>query len=354
MSSSRADTPVWGVILAGGIGSRFWPVSTPARPKQVLPLAGDAPLIKETLDRITPLIPLERLRLLAGEHLAARLQEAVPELSAEGIWIEPQARGTAPVLAWAAHRIAREQPDAVMVSLHSDHVIEPGDAFRALVADVVALAAENQRLFTIGVEPDRPETGYGYIHVGERLGPQFDAYEVAEFVEKPDRDTAREYLLRGGYLWNSGIFIWPVTLFLDEIRRRAPEIGDALPLLDEGRDDEFFRTVPSISVDEAVLERSDRVAVARARFRWDDVGAWDAVGRTRPPDATGNVAVGEVNIVGSQGCIGWSESGRVVIFGAENLIVVRTGDTTLVVPRDRAADLKDLLKELPAEVRDAE
>ncbi|MGH7481492.1 MAG: mannose-1-phosphate guanylyltransferase [Longimicrobiales bacterium] len=346
-----AEPSLWGVILAGGIGSRFWPVSTPRRPKQVLPLAGDVPLIRQTVDRITPLVPLERLRLLAGAHLAEHLREAVGDLSSDQLWIEPEPKGTAPVLAWAAARIAREDEDAVMVSLHSDHVITPDDAFRALVGDVAHLAAELPRLFTIGAQPNRPETGYGYIRLGERVRPTLQVYDVAEFVEKPDRDTAREYLLRGGYLWNTGIFLWRVGAFLDEVRRRAPEIGELLPLLDAGEDERFFREAPAISVDEAVLERSDHVAVAHARFRWDDIGAWDAVGRTRTPDEAGNVAVGKAHLVGSQGCIAWADEGTVVVFGGENLVVVRSGGITLVAPRERTTDLKDLLSQLPEELR---
>ncbi len=351
MKSSAPDSPLWAVILAGGVGSRFWPVSTPSRPKQVLPLAGRDALIAETVERIRPIVPAERLRLLAGQHLAEPLREALPGFDPDQLWVEPAARGTAPVLIWAAWRIARETPDAVMISLHSDHAIRPAEAFRALMTRVAALAATEDRLFTIGVEPSRPETGYGYIRTGPAIDGQEDVLEVREFVEKPDLDTARKYLLRGGYVWNSGLFIWRVATFLDEVRAHAPDLADLLPLLERGDEDGFFAAAPTISVDEAILERSERVAVARASFEWDDVGTWDAVGRTRETDADGNVAVGGAHLVEAKRCIAWAEDGDIVVFGAEDLVVVRTGRLTLVLPRSRAADLKRLLSQLPEDLR---
>ncbi len=354
MKSSATEARLWAVILAGGIGSRFWPVSTPARPKQVLPLAGDRPLVVDTVERILPLVPRERLRILAGEHLAAAFSAVLPSIGADEIWIEPRARGTAPVLAWAAARIAREDPRAVMASLHADHVIEPAAAFRDLLARIGRLAATEPRLFTIGVEPTRPETGYGYIRLGDALPDAAGAFEVREFVEKPDLETARTYLLRSGYLWNSGIFVWRVDVLLAELARHTPELAPLLPLLERGEEAEFFRRAPSLSIDEGLLERSDRVAVAAANFRWDDVGAWDAVGRTRSADADGNVRVGNAHTVDARRCIVWSEDGDVVVFGADDLVVVRAQGITLVTPRARAPDLKKLLAELPEALRHGE
>lgn len=351
MSSSPGEH-VWAVILAGGVGSRFWPVSTRSRPKQVLPLSGHAPLIAETVDRIRPLVPAERLRILAGHHLAEPLLAAAPTLTRENLWIEPAARGTAPVLAWAAARIAAFDPDAVMVSLHADHVISPAEAFRTLIARVAALAQREPRLFTIGVEPGRPETGYGYIRLGQPLADAADVFEVRQFVEKPDLDTARSYLQQGGYVWNSGIFVWRVDAFLDEIGRHTPELASLLPLIGAGDAEAFFQRAPSLSVDEGVLERSRRVAVARATFRWDDVGTWDALGRTREADAQGNVTEGDAHVVDSRNCVAWSEDGAVVVFGADDLVVVRTARVTLVAPRSRAADLKALLRDIPEQLRD--
>jgi mannose-1-phosphate guanylyltransferase len=337
-SSSLPDVNLWITVLAGGVGSRFWPVSTPARPKQLLPLASEQPLICDTVDRIRSLVPLERVRILTGSHLSEPILQSVKGLGPEQLLVEPQARGTGPVLSWAAAEIARQQPDAVMASLHSDHVITPDAAFRQLLVAAARCAVQHQRLLTIGVTPTRPETGYGYIKPGARLDTEYNAYEVQQFVEKPDREMATQYIQRG-YLWNSGIFVWPVRLFLDEVARHAREIAPHLPHALEGDTAGFFADVANISVDEAVLERSDRVGVMPATFMWDDVGAWDAVGRTRQPDAAGNVAVGNVRLVDASSCIAWSDQGPVVLYGTEDLVVVRANDITFVAPRVRTPDL---------------
>jgi len=342
--SSAPDPPLWAVILAGGIGSRFWPVSTPARPKQLLPLATERPLISDTIERIVPLVG-ERMRILAGEHLVEPMLGALPGLGRDAFMVEPRARGTAPVLVWAAHALHRREPDAVMASLHADHAIAFDAAFREVIADTARLAAHHQRLFTLGATPTRPETGYGYLLPGTPLEGS-DAFEVERFVEKPQRSVAEQYL-REGYLWNTGIFIWPVALFLDEIRRHTPELAELMPLLDAGDEQSFFERAPSLSIDHGLLERSDRVAAARASFGWDDVGAWDALPRTRAGDHAGNVALGDAHFVEAARNIAWAEDGSLVLFGVHDLVVVHAGGITLVAPRGRAQDMKRLLEQLP-------
>ena len=341
-----ADDHVWVVVLAGGIGSRFWPVSTPERPKQLLPLASDRPLIADTIDRARALVPDARIRILAGEHLARPFSRVLGDFASEGYWIEPRARGTAPVLAWAAHRLAKMDPDAVMVSLHADHLIRPVDAFRDSVAAAVAVARSEDALVCIGVPPDRIETGYGHVEPGERLAGEggVQAYRVGAFHEKPDHETARSYVERG-YLWNTGIFVWKASVLLEEIRRHAPEVSAHTHLLD--KNPESFLDVVAVSViDRAVMERSGRVATVRATFTWDDVGSWEALSRTRPADSNGNVSVGTAHAVDATDNVVFSEQGDVVLYGVEDLVVVRTANTTLVLPRSRAADLKTLLGKL--------
>jgi mannose-1-phosphate guanylyltransferase len=341
------------VILAGGIGSRFWPASTPDRPKQILPLASDRPLITDTVERIRPLVPLDRVRVLTGRELVAPIAGAVPDLDPDRHFlVEPRARGTAPVLVWAAHTLAAADPDAIMVSLHADHVIRPEPAFRDLVAAAARAADRHDRLFTIGVRPTRPETGYGYIRRGDALDDG-GAHAVRAFVEKPDADTAAAYLADGGYLWNSGIFVWRAARLLDEVRAHTPELAELLPLLDDADVAGFFDAAPSLSIDRGVLERSQRVGVVEATFDWDDVGTWDAAGRTRPGDAAGNVALGPAELRDAGSCVVWNETDEpVVVFGARDLVVVRRDGVTLVLPRDRAADLKTLLDSLPEAVRE--
>ena len=283
-SSSTVDR-TWAVILAGGIGSRFWPASTPDRPKQILPLASPRPLIADTVERIRPLIPLDRVRVLTGREMAGAIAGAVDELTDEHFLLEPRARGTAPVLVWAAHRLLARDPDAVLVSLHADHVIRPEPAFRELVATAARTAQEHDRLFTVGVRPTRPETGYGYIRRGDALDDA-GAFAVDAFVEKPDPETARDYVEAGEYLWNSGIFVWRAARLLEEVRAHTPELASLLPLLDDDDVDAFFDAAPSLSIDHGVLERSGRIGVVEATFDWDDVGTWDAAGRTRDADGT--------------------------------------------------------------------
>ena len=356
-ATSSGNPHLWTVILAGGVGSRFWPVSTPRRPKQLLPLASDKPLIRDTVERITPLVAQERLRILTGGHLAEPILQTLPELGPGNLLLEPRAAGTAPVLAWAAAEIERRDPDAVMVSLHADHVIHPPEAFRALIARAAALASGHRRLFTIGAPPTRAETGYGYI----RVGPPLDSLEgdahpepgnaVAEFVEKPRREVAEEYLAGGVHLWNTGLFVWRVADLLDGLERHAPEFRELIPILREGGTEEFFRLAPTISIDEALLERSDRVGVVRATFQWDDVGAWDSVLRTRPADAAGNVLLGDAHAVDTRDSVLYADDGPVVAFGVEGLVVVRTAGVTFVAGRDRAPDLKTMLEQLPEGLR---
>jgi mannose-1-phosphate guanylyltransferase len=349
--SSLPDPHLWITVLAGGVGSRFWPVSTAIRPKQLLPLASDRPLISDTIARVLNLVPRDHIRILTGEHLAQPILSVVPELTPGEVMVEPKARGTGPVLAWAAAEIYKRDPDAVMASLHSDHVIEPATALREEILAAAHCAAVHQRLICIGITPTRPETGYGYLKPGARLDADFDAYEVQQFVEKPDPELATQYVQRG-YVWNSGIFVWPVKLFLDEIRKHSPEIAPHLPLAMEGNTAAFFDAAEVISVDQAVLERSDRVAVMPATFRWDDVGTWDAVGRTRTNDAGGNVAVGTVEMVETTNTIAWSEQGAIVTFGVDDLVIVRTADLTFVAHRDRTAELKLMLDQLSPGMRE--
>ena len=356
MSSSGApDFHLWITILAGGSGTRFWPASTPGRPKQLLPLAGERSLIADTVQRALGLVPENHIRILTGNRLVGPFKEALGRVDPASFLVEPVARGTGPVLVWAAWSILRDDPSAVLVSLHADHAIRPQEAFHSLLRDAATLAATNDVLLTVAVPPTRPETGFGYIEPGESVARAgiTEAFKVRSFVEKPDQQTAEKYV-GSGYLWNSGIFVWRADLFLDEVRSVTPELGGLIPLLDEGKVEEFFRAAPVISVDEAVLERSARVSFVRATFEWDDVGSWEALARTRPSDGRGNVLLGGAHAVESRENIAMAEAGSIVLFGVEGLVVVRSGDIVLVADRSRAPDLKTLLTALPPSLRDPE
>ena len=345
-SSDSSNGSTWVTILAGGIGSRFWPVSTPARPKQLLPLASDRPLIVDTVERARALVPDERIRVLAGDHLARPFRSVLDDFPESSFWIEPQARGTAPVLAWAAWRLVRMDPEAVMVSLHADHRIEPVHAFRETVETAVEVARRDELLLSIGAKPDRIETGYGHVEPGEPLpaAGAADAFRVQAFHEKPDAETAARYVAEG-HLWNTGIFVWKASVLVSELERHAPELAERLPLIDESAE-AFFEAAPVSVIDRAVMERSDRVGTVAATFAWDDVGSWEAIGRTRPLDAADNVILGGGHAVEAERNIVFADAGEVVLFGTHDLVVVRTDDKTLVLPRSRASDLKTLLAEL--------
>lgn len=344
-----SDPAAWVTVLAGGIGSRFWPASTAERPKQLLALGGPDPLIVDTVRRAQALAPDERIRILAAEHLVGPFRRVLGDFPKTSYWVEPRARGTAPVLAWAAWKAARTDPDAVMVSLHADHLIHPVAALKECVETAVRIAARDDLLLSIGVEPDRIEPGYGHIELSDRIETtgETQAFRVAAFHEKPDPETAKRFVAEG-YLWNTGIFVWKASVLLDEIRRHAPELAEHLPLIDED-ESAFFDAAPVQVIDRAVMERSDRVGVVRGTFAWDDVGSWEALARTTPADDSGNVLLGDSSVIDGRSNIVFSDSGPVVLLGAEGLIVVRSGDTTMVLPRSRASEMKALLKKLDTE-----
>lgn len=348
-----ADPHLRVVILAGGVGSRFWPASTPDRPKQFLPLVSSRPLVADTVLRALELVPAGQLRIVAGRHLESPLTAALPEVPPGCFLWESRPRSTAPALTWATWRAWRGDPDAVIVSLHSDHVIRPAAAFRSLVARAVRIAARRDVLLTVGARPDRPDTGYGYLQPGEVMdgsggrGTDEPPRSVLRFHEKPDARRAAEYV-RQGFLWNTGIFVWRASVFLKELHAHAPGIAALLPRLEAGDVNGFFRHAPAVSVDEAVLERSRACAMLPASFQWDDVGSWEALARTRTPDRRGNTRAGDVVCVESDDNIVYSEGGRVVLFGVREMVVVAAGDLTMVTTREHARELKRLVERLPS------
>ena len=352
-----ADPRLRVVILAGGAGSRFWPASTPARPKQLLPLVSSRPLVADTVARVLAMVAPDQLRIVAGRHLKPSLTGALPELSPASFLWEPMARSTAPALAWATWHAWQNDPGAVIVSLHSDHVIRPAAAFRSLLEQCIAIAAREDILLTVGAPPDRPETGYGYLQPGNRVeGSEDDRAadasprRVVRFHEKPDASTAADYI-RQGFLWNTGIFVWRAAVFLAELREHAPDIAALIPRLEAGDVEGFFRRAPRISVDEAVLEHSRQCAMLPASFQWDDVGSWEALARTRKPDGRGNSAFGDIFLVESDGNIVYSDGRPVVLFGVTDLVVVEAGGVTLVTTRRHARELKRLVDHLPSSLR---
>ncbi len=341
----------WAVILAGGIGSRFWPLSTSARPKQLLPLVNEKPLLVNTLDRLADIVPPEHTLILTNASLADAIAAAAPSLPRSNIVAEPKPAGTAAALAWAAGEIARRSgPDATMICVHADWTIGDDQAFRDALLAAERVAIEESALVTVGIVPTRPDPGFGYIQPGEKT--ESGAYAVERFVEKPDRVRA-ESMMHSGYLWNSGIFAWKVSDFLSEIREHTPEISGAFAEFGDSSLGKFFDAVESISVDVGVLERSSRVRVVRGDFGWDDVGTWGALRRVKVSDQAGNVATGEMLAVESGGNVVHAEEGSVILYGVDDLVVVTRGGVTLVTTTDKSADLKTLIDSLPSHLREA-
>jgi len=334
----------WAVLLAGGSGTRFWPLSTPQTPKQLLPLSGAGSTAEEAVERLTGLIPRERVLVVAGESLAARLHSML-NVPAENFLTEPRAASTAPALVWAANWISQREPGggAQMLSLHADWAVSDDRAFRAAARQALGVAEEYDVLVTVGVKPSRNETGYGYVIPGKTLG---GARTVRRFVEKPS--PARAALLRRqGALWNTGLFAWGVARFLGEAGAYARELKPGWTALAAGDVAGFFSAVRPVAVDVAVLERAKRLAVVTGTFGWDDIGSWDALLRIRKLDARGNVVVGHATVADDvRRSVIWSESEHVAVVGLEDMVVVRANGHTLVMPTGRAEHLKELVQRL--------
>ena len=340
----------WAILLAGGSGTRFWPLSSPARPKQLLPLAGPRSSAEDAVDRLAGFIPAERILVVSGGSLAERLRErlAVP---AENFLIEPRAASTGPALVWATLEAQRRDPDATVVSMHADWIVRDPTAFVASAATALETATRHRRLVTVGIVPSRPETGFGYIVPGERLDSA--ARAVGRFVEKPDGARALD-LMAEGALWNSGLFAWRAEDLRREVEAHTMEIAPYLPKLDAGDVAGFFRDVRDVSIDVGVFERSDSVAVVAGDFAWDDIGTWEALARVRQRDRRGNVTHGPVTLIDCSDCIVWNDGPPMVLSGVSDLVVVHANARTLVLERSRAPDLKRTLDALPAAVRDLE
>jgi mannose-1-phosphate guanylyltransferase len=342
------------VILAGGRGERFWPLSRQARPKQLLPLLSEKPMVAETVDRLSGLAGPERAWVLTAADLRDAVRAALPRVPAAQVIGEPVAKNTAPAIALAAWWLRGAGSDAVVAVLPSDHRIEPAERFRGDLKAAGELAREEGAIVTIGLRPARPETGYGYIEAGEAASPGSPARRVAAFREKPDSATAQRYVADGKHLWNGGMFLFQPEVMLEELNAHAPEIAVLLKGVpdspshpgSEAAVARFYEAAPSISIDYAVMERTRRALVLPASFEWDDLGSWAALADAGEVDGTGNLSRGEALLDDSSGVISFSDQGLIAALGVKDLVIVRTGDVTLVVPRERAQEVRTLVQRL--------
>ncbi|MEE9395083.1 MAG: mannose-1-phosphate guanylyltransferase [Planctomycetota bacterium] len=340
------------VIMAGGSGTRFWPRGRRSLPKQLLAMGPGGTLIQETWARIPASIGVERTLVLTGASQVEALCEQLPELSCENVIAEPAGRDTAPCIALAAAVVHRRCADAVMIVLAADHVIQPPEAFQHCLERAVQAARSTEGLITLGIPPSYAATGYGYLELGAEIEPGLR--EVANFVEKPVEAVAQDYLAAGNYLWNSGIFIWKAATVLEELKVFVPQLAEGVERIAAADGDEFdailasdYPKLEKISIDYAVMERSKRRYCVPATFEWDDVGSFSALARLNPADARGNVALGDVLVLDTKGCIIDNRSdGLVATLGVSDLIVVRTQDAVLVARKDQAERVKEIVQEL--------
>lgn len=343
------------VILAGGAGTRFWPAGRRERPKQLLPVASEQTLLRETLDRCAPLAPPERTWIVTNESQVERTRA---EAGGARVVAEPDMRNTAAAIALAALLIEREEGDGVMVVLPADHVIRPPELFVRTFAAAAQRAREADVLLTVGIRPTGPATGYGYIESGEQVAEVdgFAVRAVRSFKEKPDAATAISFLKQGGYFWNAGTFVWRVGVFREAMRRHLPGHEEVLAAIaaELDRDGvlrrETYARFENTPVDIGILERAKNVEVMPGGFAWDDVGSWLALDRLRPRDADGNVIRGPHVGIETRNCIVIGRKGHVTAtLDLEDLIIVCTPDATLVAPKDRAEDVKKLVARLKEE-----
>lgn len=341
---------VYAVIMAGGKGTRFWPVSTPERPKQLLRLFDERTMIEQTVHRLRPFVPAERQFIVTIDEQVDEFARQVPELERDSFITEPFARNTAPCIGLSAVHLMKRDPEAVMVVLPADHRIDDRDAFLDTLRTAVQFVEEADSIVTIGIKPTRPETGYGYIQY-ERDEFRPGVHRVVTFAEKPNRETALRFIETGEFLWNSGIFIWSAQRILNELEEHTPELYAALMEISSALDGDnsarekrvhrAYQSIKPISIDYGVMEKTRNAYVVPGTFGWSDIGSWEEVYQLDNHDSSGNVRQGSVVTIDTRDSyLVTRTSLPVAVIGMEGIIVVHTDEGTLVCPRDRVQDVR--------------
>jgi len=345
---------MFAVIMAGGKGARFWPRSREKTPKHLLDILSARTMIRETIDRIRPLVPAERTLIVTGKNHAAELIRELPEIPPENILIEPVGRNTAPCIGLAALHILRRVPDAVMLVLPSDHRIGDETAFLRIMQAAAGAALQGDSLVTIGIRPTGPETGYGYIEQGEpfsAIGAD-EIFRVRSIREKPPREQAEHFLAQGGFSWNSGMFVWKASTIMEAIGRFLPDLQQGLLQIREAlgtnREEAVVRTVyteqRAVSIDYGVMEKAKDVLVIPGAFDWSDLGSWDALWEVSEKDENGNVVRGEYIGVDATNSLIHSTGKLVALVGVKDLLVVETNDALLICRRGRSQDVRKVVE----------
>lgn len=350
------------VIMAGGKGERFWPKSRTNLPKQFLNISGNKSMIQQSIQRLEKIVDISRIFIVTNELYAELLKAQIPHLPTSNIIIEPVGRNTAPCVGLASIIIEEKYPDSTMVVIPSDHIIENDEGFIQIINTAVEVAQDDSNLVTLGIKPTYPETGYGYIESSTDIRQlnELDVHKVNKFVEKPDIATAESYLERGGFYWNSGIFIWKVEVIRNYIKELLPDVHDILETMkstfNSPERNEVIRTefakMPDQSIDYGIMEKVSNIYMIPCVFGWDDVGSWTALERINDLDEDGNVIKGNILNLDTKRCIIESNGKLIATLGVEDLIIVDTEDITLICAKDKAQEVKLLLKELRMQKRE--
>ncbi len=348
---------IYGVILAGGKGERFWPLSRAERPKQLLRLISSKMMLQETIDRILPLISGERILVVTSEDIVSPILDEISMLKRENILAEPSGRNTCLAIGLAAKHLQKIDPESIMVVLSADHIIQPAEKLHEIISIGAQIAKDEDRLITIGINPTRAETNYGYIKMAEpyKVFGSISVYEVEAFTEKPKPLVANEYYYGYKHLWNSGMFIWSVASILKAINFCQPEIAAALDeyavFIGTENEKEAIKTLYNkcdpISIDFAVLENAENVLTIRGDIIWDDVGSWNALERYKTKDQDNNVVIGDARLLNTYETTIYNDNdGIIVSLGVTDLVIVKTQDIVLVAHKTQVNDVKKILNEL--------
>jgi len=346
-----SEGAVYALIMAGGVGSRFWPLSRRDRPKQFLKFFGDQSLLQMASERLDGLVPVDGRFVVTNERYVAETMRQLPEIPPRNILAEPVSRNTAPCIAFGAARLAAFDPEAVMLVLPADHLIEDVPGFHEAASKAIWAAREKGVVVTMGITPSQPSTGFGYIEFDPDQEGNPSAFDVVSFKEKPDSKTAQAFVNTGRYLWNSGMFAWRVDTILSEFERSLPKVFEAFIRLSSAHGDDAeivasaFDESPSISIDYAIMERARHVKVVPCDIGWNDVGDWQAAYDLSQKDVAENASKGDVTLIDASGCFAYSSSRRVVLIGTSNLVVVDAGDTVLVCDLSQAQRVKEAANE---------
>ncbi len=336
------------VIMAGGKGERFWPLSREKVPKQLLPLLGERSLLQETIDRIQPLVSSKDILIVTRRPLGKAVERQLPQVPKKNIISEPVGRNTAACIGLAAKKI---KEDAVMIVLPADHMVKPRKKFLDTLKMAIALAQETENLITIGIKPTYPATGYGYIEAGaieeqKGIGNKPQVFKVKRFVEKPNQRRAESFLKSGRFFWNSGMFIWRKSVFLEAIAKYMPSLYRGLEMVSSQNISKLYPRLPNISIDYGIMEKARNRLVIPANFSWEDLGSWESLEKFLSRDENKNAILGRVSTIDSRNCIMVNKKGLLSAISLSDLVIVSTEDVTLVFPKGKGQEIKRLVEKL--------